>query len=137
MLDLNSDYVGVNILVNNSILLSFFNVYVPFIRSLTDSRTDSFSPILTSFRNLFWGTLIAITFSGTEKVLPTPVGKKYSIGSFLLCSSLSMILTYILFSIAPLAVAGMTLPINFTLTILLQRNAHLFLFPLLLLSLLL
>ena len=34
----------------------------------------------------FWGTSIAITYSGTQEVLPTPVGRKYSIGSSLLTS---------------------------------------------------
>ena len=50
-----SDYVGVNISLNNSSSVSFFNVYVSPIRSSsTDGRTDSFSPsILPSSRNLF------------------------------------------------------------------------------------
>ena len=134
----------------------------------------------------FWGTSIAITHFGTQEVLPTPVGRKYSTGSSPQ-TSLSMTLTHSPFSIAPLAVAplltspllplllpflapgrcfrtwvlttyqffylslslrsftptsaplpsifrkvaGMTL----TLTVLLQRNTRLFLFPLQLLSL--
>ena len=53
----------------------------------------------------FWGTSIAITPSGTQEVLPTPTGMKYSIGSFLLTSSPLMTLTHPLFYIAPLAVA--------------------------------
>ena len=55
LLDPYSDYVGVNISLNNSSSMSFFNVYAPPIRSSpTDGRTDSFSPsILSSFRNLF------------------------------------------------------------------------------------
>ena len=53
----------------------------------------------------FWGTSIAITPSGTQEVLPTPAGRKYSTGSSLLTSSPSMTLTHPLFSIAPLAVA--------------------------------
>ena len=53
----------------------------------------------------FWGTSIAITPSGTQKVLPTPVGRKNSIGSSLLTSSPSMTLICLLFSIATLAVA--------------------------------
>ena len=53
----------------------------------------------------FWGTSIAITPSGTQKVLPTPVGRKYSTGSSLLTSSPSMTLTHPPFSITPLAVA--------------------------------
>ena len=53
----------------------------------------------------FWGTSIAITPSGTQEVLLTPVGRKYSTGSSLLTSSPSMTLTHPLFSIVPLAVA--------------------------------
>ena len=53
----------------------------------------------------FLGTSIAITPSGTQKVPPTPAGRKYSAGSFLLTSSPSMTLTHPPFSIAPLAVA--------------------------------
>ena len=55
--------------------------------------------------SLFWGTSIAITPSGTQGVLPTPAGRKYSTGSSHLTSSRSMTLTHPLFSIAPLAVA--------------------------------
>ena len=51
MLDPYSDYVGVNISLSNSSSLSFLNVYAPSIfSSLTDGRTDSFSPFS---RNLF------------------------------------------------------------------------------------
>ena len=55
LLDPYSDYVEVNISLNNSSLLSFLNVYAHPIRfSLMDGRTDSFSPtILPSSRNLF------------------------------------------------------------------------------------
>ena len=53
----------------------------------------------------FLGTSIAITPSGTQEVPPTPTGRKYSTGSFLLTSSPSMTLTHPPFSIAPLAVA--------------------------------
>ena len=54
-LDPYSDYVEVNISLNNSYSLSFLNVYAPPIRSsATDGKTDSFSPsILSSSRNLF------------------------------------------------------------------------------------
>ena len=139
----------------------------------------------------FWGTLTAITRFGTQEVLPTHVGRKYSTGSSPLTSYPSMTLTHPSFYIAPLAVApllisplvpllflflahgrcfrtwvltiyqffylslslrsfaptsvplpsifrkltGMTLPPSWTLTVLLQRNTRLFLFPLLLLSL--
>ena len=137
-----------------------------------------------------WGTSIAITSSGTQKALPTLVGRKYSIGSSLLTSSISITLTYLLFSISPLSVAppptypllpplspffahgrcfrtwvlityqffylsfslqpfaptivslpsifrilaGVTLLLTLTLTVLLQRNTRLFLLSLLLLS---
>ena len=193
-LDPYTDYVGVNISLNKSSSVSFLNVYAPPIRSSpTDGRTDSFSPsILPSSRNLFilW-TSIAITRFGTQEVLPTPVGRKYSTGSSPQTSSPSMTLAHPPFSIAPPAVAplltspllpllllflapgrcfrtwalttyqffylslslrsitpasaplpsifrklaGMTLPPTLTLTVLLQRNTRLFLFPLQLLSL--
>ena len=53
----------------------------------------------------FLGTSIAIIPFGTQELLPTPVGRKYSIESSLLTSFPSMTLTYPPFSIAPLAVA--------------------------------
>ena len=53
----------------------------------------------------FWGNSIAIAPSGTQEVLPTPAGRKYSTGSSLLTSSLSMTLTHPPFYIAPLAAA--------------------------------
>ena len=54
-LDPYSDYVGINISLNNSSSVSFFNVYAPPIRSSpTDGTTDSFSSsILPSARNFF------------------------------------------------------------------------------------
>ena len=54
----------------------------------------------------FWGTLIAITPSGTQETLPTSAGRKYSTGSSPLTSSPLMTLTHPPFSIAPLAVAS-------------------------------
>ena len=50
-----SDYVGINISLNNSSSLSFLNVYAPPVRSFSsDGRTDSFSLfIFSSSRNLF------------------------------------------------------------------------------------
>ena len=84
LLDPYSDYLGVNISLNNSFLLSFLNVYAPPIRSSpTDSRTDCFSPSFFPLLKIssFWGASPAITPSGTQKVLPTPVGRKYLIGS--------------------------------------------------------
>ena len=139
----------------------------------------------------FWGTSTAITPSGTQEVLPTTEGRKYSTGSFLLtffssmnlthppfyitllaiaslltspllhlllpflapgrCFMIWVLTTYQFFyfflsfrSIAPTSVplpsifrklAGMALPLTLTLTVLLQRNTRLFIFPLLLLSL--
>ena len=53
----------------------------------------------------FWGTSIAITLFGTQELLPTPAGRKYSTGSSPQTSSPSMTLTHPPFSIAPLAVA--------------------------------
>ena len=54
-LDPYSDYVGINISLNNSSSVSFLNVYaLPIRSSPTDGRTNSFSPsILPSSRNLF------------------------------------------------------------------------------------
>ena len=49
----------------------------------------------------FWRTSIAITPSGNQEVLPTPAGRKYSTGSFLLTSSPSMTLTHPPFYLAP------------------------------------
>ena len=55
LLDPYSDYVGVNIFLNNFFAVSFLNVYAPPIRSSpTGNRIDSFSTsILPSSRNLF------------------------------------------------------------------------------------
>ena len=53
----------------------------------------------------FWGTSIIITHFGTQEILPTSAGRKYSTGSSLLTSSPSMTLTHPPFYIAPLAVA--------------------------------
>ena len=55
-----------------------------------------FPPEISSFR----GTSIAITPSGTEKILPTPAGRKYSTGLSPLTSSPSIILTHPPFHIA-------------------------------------
>ena len=69
-LDPYYDYVKVNILLNNSSTLSFFNVYAPFIRSFsTISRTDSISPpfFLPSEITLFWGTLLPSPLLGLKR----------------------------------------------------------------------
>ena len=53
-LDPYSDYVGVNISLNNFSSVSFLNVYaLPIRSSPTDGRTDSFSPSILPSRNLF------------------------------------------------------------------------------------
>ena len=56
---------------------------------------------ISSFR----GISIATTASGTQEVLPTPVGRKYSPESSLLTSSPSMALAFLSFCIVLLAVA--------------------------------
>ena len=105
LLDPYSDYVGVNISLNNSSSLSFLSVYTPLfappqrMAELTPSLPQFFPPPEIS---LFWGTSIAITPFGTQKVLPTPTGRKYLTGSSLLTSSPSMTPTHLPFSIAPL-----------------------------------
>ena len=108
LIDPYSDYVGVNISLNNSSSVSFLNVYAPLFappRRMVGpipSFPQFFPPPEISS---FWGTSIAITPSGTQKVLPIPAGRKYSTGSFLLTSFPSMTLTHPLFYIASLAVA--------------------------------
>ena len=106
-LDPYSDYVGVNISLNNFSSLSFLNVRVPLFA--LSRRMAEPIPFLTQFFpppeiSLFWRTLIAITPSGTQEVLSTPAVSKYSTRSSLLTSSPSMILTHPPFFIAPLAV---------------------------------
>ena len=103
-----TNYVGVNISLNNSSSLSSLNVYASSIRSSpTDVRIDSFSPSIffSPEISLFWGTSIAITPFGAQEVLPTRAGRKYSTGSTLITSSPSMTLTHLPFSITSLAVA--------------------------------
>ena len=109
-LDPYSDYVGINISLNNFSSLPFLNVYAPFIRSSpTDGRTDSFSPsILHSSRILFiLGDFNCHHPSGTQEVLPTPAGKKYSARSSPLTFSPSMTLTNPLFSTASLLTSSL------------------------------
>ena len=109
-LDPYSDYVGVNISLNNSSSLSFLNVYAPLfapprrIAEPTLFLPPFFPPPEISS---FWGTSIAISPSGTQEVLLTPAGKKHSTGSSPLTSSPSMTLMHPLFSIVPLAVAAL------------------------------
>ena len=104
LLDPYSNYVGVNISLNNSSSVSFLNVYAPPLFAPLRHTAEPIPFLAPPEISSFWGTSIAITPSGTPEVLPTPAEKKYSTGSFLLISSPSMILTYPLFYIAPLAV---------------------------------
>ena len=106
-LDPYSDYVGVNISLNNSSSVSFLNVYAPLFAP--PQRMAEPTPFLPQFCppeiSSFWGTSIAITTSGTQEVLLAPMGRKYATGSSPLTSSPSMNLICPPFSIAPLAVA--------------------------------
>ena len=74
LLDPYPNYVGVIISPNHSSLLSFPNAYAfPNCSSLMDSRINS---VLLSTRNLSILRIpIAITFSGTQKVLLTHAGR--------------------------------------------------------------
>ena len=107
-LDPYSDYVGINISLNKSSSVSFLNVYAPLFappRQMVEP-TPFFSPFFPPPEiSLFWGTSIAITPFGTQKVLPTTEGREYLTGSSLLTSSPSMTLTHPPFSIAPQEVA--------------------------------
>ena len=108
LLDPYSDYVGVNISLNNSSSVSFLNVYAPPIcSSPTDGRTDSFSSsILSSSRNLFILRDFNCYHSHWDsKGTSNPRGEE--VFDWFISSDLlpSMTLTHPLFSIAPLAVA--------------------------------
>ena len=68
------------------------------------------TPFLPSFFfppeiSSFWGTSIVISPSGTQEVLPTPVGRKYSTESSPLTFSHSTTLMYLPFYIVPLEVS--------------------------------
>ena len=82
-LDFYSDYVGVNISLNNSSLVSFLSVYVPLFAP--PQRMAEPIPSLPQFfpppeMSSFWGTSIAITPSGTQEPLPTPRGGSIRLG---------------------------------------------------------
>ena len=97
LLDPYSDYVGVNISLNNSCSVSFLNVYAPlFAPPQRMAEPIPFLPQLFPPPEIssFWGTPIAITPSGTQEVLPIPTGRKYSTGSYPLTSSPLMTLTH-------------------------------------------
>ena len=104
-LDPYSNYVGVNISLNNFFLLSFLNMYAPLYAP--PQRRAEPTPFLHPFFpppeiSSFWGTSIAITPSGTQEVLLNPAARKYLNGSSPQTSSPSMTLTHLPFSIAPL-----------------------------------
>ena len=103
-----SNYVAVSISLNKSSSLSFLNAYAPLF-PLPQWMAEP-TPFLPPFFpppeiSSFWWTSIAITSSGTQEVLSTPAGRKYSTGSSLQTSSPSMTLTHPPFFITPLAVA--------------------------------
>ena len=107
-LDPYSDYVGVNISLNKSSSVSFLNVYAPLFAP--PQRMAEPTPSLPQFFpppeiSSFWGASIAITRFGTQEVLPTSMGRKYSTGSSPQTSYPLMTLTHQPFSIAFLAVA--------------------------------
>ena len=109
MLHPYSDYVVINISLNNSSSLSFLNVYAPPLFAPPE-RMAELIPFLPTFIpppeiSSVWGTLIAITPFGTQKVPLTATGEKYSTGSSPLTSSPSMTPKHPPFSIDPLAVA--------------------------------
>ena len=85
-LDLYSDYVGVNISLNNSPSLSFLNVYAPPIRFFR-RIAEPISFLLPFFPppkiSSFWGTSISTTPSLTQKVLPTPWERSIRLGHLL------------------------------------------------------
>ena len=118
-LDPYSDYVGINISLNNSSSVSFLNVYAPPIRSSpTDGRTDYFSPsILSSSRNLFiLGDLNCHHPLWDSRGTSDP--RREEVFDWVISSDLplSMTLTHPPFSIAPLAVAlPLTSPLLFPL----------------------
>ena len=106
-----SDYVWVSISFNNSSSLSFIIVYASLFalfRRIAEPTPFLSPPEISSF----WGTSIAITPSGTQKVVPTPVGRKYSIESSLLTSFPSMTLIYLLFSIVPPLTSRLVPPLS-------------------------
>ena len=94
-LDPYSDYVGVNISLNNSSPLSFLNGY-----ALPNGWQNRFLFSLLH-KHLHSGGLQLSAAPLQQEVLPTAAGRKYSNGSFPLTSSPSMTLTHPPFSIAP------------------------------------
>ena len=112
-LDPYSDYVESTSLLTTLRFLSIMCMLSLFALVRRMAEPTPFSSSIFSYsRNLF----ILMDFncyhpSATQKVLPTPVGRKYSIGSSPLISFFSMNLTYLLFSIASLAIGLFTSPL--------------------------
>ena len=98
LLDRYSDNLGVSISLTTpprrNFLMPMLPLFAPFqqMAELTPFLPPFFPPLEISS---LWGTSIAITPSGTQEVLLTPVGRKYSTGSSLLTSFPSTTLTYL------------------------------------------
>ena len=108
LLDPYSDYVGVNISLNNS-LLSFLNVYAP---SLFAPPQQMAEPTPFSLHSSLQKSLILGDFNCHHPLWDSrgtsdPVGRKYSTGSSPLTSSLSMILTHPPFLVAALLTSAL------------------------------
>ena len=90
-LDPYSDYVGINISLNNSSSVSFLNVYATPLFAPPQRMAEPILSLSQFFPppeiSSFWETSIAIAPSGTQELLPTPAGRKYLTGSSLLTSS--------------------------------------------------
>ena len=85
-LDPYSDYVGINISLNNSSSVSFLNVYVPLFAP--PQRMAEPIPSLPPFFpppeiSSFWGTLIAITPLGLKRHFRPPRGGSIRLGHLL------------------------------------------------------
>ena len=88
LLDPYFDYVGVNISLNDSSSLSFFNVYASFICTFsTDGRTNPFSPyVIPSSRNLHSGVFqLPSPLWNSNWYFPPPWRGSVRLGRFL-CS---------------------------------------------------
>ena len=108
LLDSYSSYVPVNISLNNSYSLAFLRSVLSLLALLRQMAEPTlfFPPFFPPPEiSSFWGTSSAITPSGNQEVLSTPVGRKYSTGLSLLTSFPLMSLTHPPFYIASLAAA--------------------------------
>ena len=79
-----SDYLGINISLNKFSSVSFLNVYPPPLFALPQRMAEPIPSLPPFFPppeiSSFWGTSIAITFFGTQELLPTPVGGSIRLG---------------------------------------------------------